>query len=68
MGKFESMTSAKRKLQAEFGNQTPNLNCITDVFEGSQNNLTSSWWSPGKLSLQREPANEALDYEKYESW
>ena len=33
MGKFESLTTVKRKLQAEFGKQTPSLNCIKDVFE-----------------------------------
>ena len=33
MGKFESLTIVKRKLQAELGKQTPSLNCIKDVFE-----------------------------------
>ena len=33
MSKFESLTTVKRKLQAEFGKQTPSLNCIKDVFE-----------------------------------
>ena len=33
MGKFESLTTVKRKLQAEFGKQTPSLDCIKDVFE-----------------------------------
>ena len=33
MGKFESLTTVKRKLQAEFGKQTPSLNCIKDAFE-----------------------------------
>ena len=33
MDKFESLTAVKRKLQAEFGKQTPSLNCIKDVFE-----------------------------------
>ena len=33
MGKFQSLTTVKRKLQAEFGKQTPSLNCIKDVFE-----------------------------------
>ena len=33
MGKFESLTTMKRKLQAEFGKQTPSLNCIKDIFE-----------------------------------
>ena len=33
MGKFESLTTVKCKLQAEFGKQTPSLNCIKDVFE-----------------------------------
>ena len=33
MGKFESPTTVKRKVQAEFGKQTPSLNCIKDVFE-----------------------------------
>ena len=32
-GKFQSLTTMKRKLQAEFGKQTPSLNCIKDVFE-----------------------------------
>ena len=33
MGKFESLTTVKRKSQDEFGKQTPSLNCIKDVFE-----------------------------------
>ena len=33
MGKFQSSTTVKRKLQAEFDKQTPSLNCIKDVFE-----------------------------------
>ena len=33
MGKFQSLTTVKRKLQAEFGKQTPSFNCIKDVFE-----------------------------------
>ena len=33
MGKFQSLTTVKRKLQAEFGKQTPSLNCIKNVFE-----------------------------------
>ena len=33
IGKFESLTTVKRKLQAEFGKQTPSLDCIKDVFE-----------------------------------
>ena len=33
IGKFGSLTTVKRKLQAEFGKQTPSLNCIKDVFE-----------------------------------
>ena len=33
MGKFESLTTMKHKLQAEFGKQTPSLSCIKDVFE-----------------------------------
>ena len=33
MGKFQSLTTVKRQLQAEFGRQTPSLNCIKDVFE-----------------------------------
>ena len=33
MGKFESLTTVKCKLQAEFGKQTPSLNCIEDLFE-----------------------------------
>ena len=33
MGKFESLTIVKRKLQAKFDKQTPSLNCIKDVFE-----------------------------------
>ena len=33
MGKFQSLTTVKRKLQAEFGKQPPSLNCIKDVFE-----------------------------------
>ena len=33
MGKFESLTTVKRKLRAEFGKQAPSLNCIKDVFE-----------------------------------
>ena len=33
MGKFESLTTVKRELQAEFGKQTPNLNCIKDIIE-----------------------------------
>ena len=33
MGKFQSLTTVKLKLQAEFGKQTPNLNCIKDVFQ-----------------------------------
>ena len=34
MGKFESLTTVKCKLQAEFGKKIPSLNCIKDVFEG----------------------------------
>ena len=33
MGKFESLTTVKLKLQAEFGKQAPSLNCIKDGFE-----------------------------------
>ena len=33
MGKFQSLMTVKRKLQTEFGKQTPSLNCIKDVFE-----------------------------------
>ena len=33
MGKFQSLKTVKRKLQAEFGRQTPSLNCIKAVFE-----------------------------------
>ena len=33
MGKFESLTTVKCKLQTEFGKQTPSLNCIKNVFE-----------------------------------
>ena len=33
MGKFQSLTTVKRKLQAEFGKQIPSLNCIKEVFE-----------------------------------
>ena len=33
MDKLESLTTVKRRLQAEFGKQTPSLNCIKDVFE-----------------------------------
>ena len=33
IGKFESLTTVKRKLQAEFCKQTPRLNCAKNVFE-----------------------------------
>ena len=34
MDKFQSLTTVKGKLlQAEFGKQTPSLNCIKDIFE-----------------------------------
>ena len=33
MGKFESLMTVKRKLQAEFGKQAPSLNRIKDVFD-----------------------------------
>ena len=31
MGNFQSLTTVKRKLQAEFGKQTPSLNCIKNA-------------------------------------
>ena len=42
MGKFQSLTTVKRKLQAEFGKQTPSLNCIKDVL------LKLEQWKIGK--------------------
>ena len=43
MGKFELLTTVKRKLQAEFGKQIPSLNCIKDVFEQLEQ------WKIGKV-------------------
>ena len=42
MGKFQSLTTVKRKLQAELGKQTPSLNCIKDVL------LKLEQWKIGK--------------------
>ena len=61
MGKFQSLTTVKRKLQAEFGKQTPSLNCIKDVFERfTETETVEDRERPGRPSVITEETVEKV--------
>ena len=61
MGKFQSLTTVKRNLQAEFGRQTPNLNCIKDVFERfTEIGTVEDWEGSGRPSVITEETVEKV--------
>ena len=63
MGKFESLTTVKRKLQAEFRKQTPSLNCIKDVFElFTETGTVEDRERSGRSSVIKEEAVEKVHY------
>ena len=64
MGKFESLTTVKRKLQAEFGKQIPSLNCIKDVFERfTEIGTVEDRERSGRLSVITEETVEKVHYD-----
>ena len=63
MGKFESLTTVKRKLQAEFGKQTPSLNCVKDVFERfTETRTVEDWECSTRPSVITEETVENVHY------
>ena len=63
MGKLESLMTVKRKLQAEFGKQTPSLNCIKDVFERfTETETVEDWERSGRPSVITEETVESVHY------
>ena len=63
MDKFQSLTTVKRKLQAEFGKQTPSLNCIKDVFKRfTETGTVEDRERSGRPSVITEETVEKVDY------